>query len=120
MKFTVVDHPRRVPDSGKSHCYLISDNWDDYGYRTLFKLVIFDKDRQRYEPGEVKIMRAGMESGWAEVPNEFSSLPTEMCSLGQSQNYYETLMDLRKSLRTTLLTALRDCVADEAILRKFQ
>jgi predicted ATPase len=64
-------------------------------------------------------MRRGMPKGAVELPESFSSLGPEYCSLGQGQNYYETFATLETELSETILVALRDCVFDPTIFDEF-
>ena len=99
---------------------LHDDNWDDYHYKTLFKVKLIDDHGDTHDLGTVKIMRAGMAHGRIEIPDVFSELGDEYCSLGQSQNYYETLAILPEYLRHDYLRGIRDCVFDPNIWEKFK
>ncbi|NDV89572.1 hypothetical protein GTW51_23380 [Aurantimonas aggregata] len=119
MRFTVIsytDSARRYRSlSGESEAYLVRDNWDDYGFRTSFALVYFDEGGERHEIGQVKIMLAGMTTGYVVLEDEFEALNHGYGSLGQDQSYYETLLELPEASRVAILNALRDIVWDDAI-----
>ena len=105
---------------GREQCYLLGDNWDDFGFKTTFQLLVFDDEGNRHEPGHLKIGRAGMTGGPVEVPGRFEQLPDDYFSLGLDQNYYETLMELPVGLRDEILRGLRDCAFDELIYERFK
>jgi hypothetical protein len=47
MDFRIVPYSgsRNLP--GADQCFLISDNWDDFSYKTTFQLVYFDNNGER-------------------------------------------------------------------------
>ena len=75
-------------------CYLKDDNWDDFGFKTLFELGVVTSEQVFHKIGHVKIMQRGLESGPVSIPDEFETLDETCCSLGQDQNYYEQLTTL--------------------------
>src|ERR1700722_3620489 len=103
-----------------SACFLVTDNWDDFRYKTLFQLIYFSDAGQRLDLGNVKIMSKGMESGRVIIPVEFTFLEPEFCSLGQSQEYYETLLMVEENDRLDIVTSLRDLVWDQNIYHDFE
>jgi predicted ATPase len=120
MLFTTVARINRRQLSGRRQAFLVSDNWDDFGFKTLFELVLFDDDGNRIDVGPVKIMRRGMPHGRVELPGtEFDLLTENYCSLGQEQNYYESLVANAPDLREQILSSLRDCVFDLTIFEQF-
>jgi len=99
----------------------VYDNWDDYGYKTTFELVVFDSKGTRVDFGLVKIIQKGMSHGPVALPDEpFEYLGEHYCSLGQEQNYYELFAALDWQFREALLTGLRDCVYDLTIFEEFR
>jgi predicted ATPase len=124
MNFTVISYTdsrkRYKRLTGLSEAFLIRDNWDDYGFKTSFALVYFDDEGERYELGQVKIMLAGMLTGYVAIDDEFEALGPGYGSLGQDQSYYETLLELSEPVRVAILGALRDVVWDEAIRAELQ
>ncbi len=106
--------------SGRSRVFLVYDNWDDYGYKTTFDLVVFDNEGRAVDFGPVKIMQKGMQHGHVVLPREpFEYLGENYCSLGQKQNYYELFANLDFKIREPLLRGLRDCVSDLTIFDQF-
>lgn len=114
MNFTLVsykDVPRRSRRlTGEHECYLLRDNWDDFGFKTSFLLVYFDSEGTRHDIGVVKIMSPGMLEGWTEIEGEFDKLPERCASLGQDAEYYENLLALDEVDRIQILQALRDVI----------
>ena len=98
--------------------YLETDNWDDFGYVTSFRVYVVDSNGV-WEPGHVKILYA--KSGDADtchwtsskIPVAVSSLSKEkFVSLGQSLDYYKWFNEYPEG--TKLLRALADIVVDDA------
>ncbi|RQS76197.1 ATP-binding cassette domain-containing protein [Burkholderia sp. Bp8963] len=119
MLFTVVqykDVPRKARSlAGTDECYLLRDNWDDYLFKTTFRLVYFDSEGTRHDIGSVKVMSDGMEEGWVSVEDSFSELPQDYASLGGSAEYYENLISLDEEERIVILRAMRDVIWDADI-----
>ena len=70
--------------------YLIPDNWDDRGYKTLFSLTVEDEQGNVQAIGNIKIGFVGQTWGGTEeyIPEQFDVLPESFYSLGQDANYY--------------------------------
>lgn len=107
MRFTVLGRfsqpPRKAPGA-----YLVSDNWDDYSYKTFFTLWCFD-GHQQVEVGNVRIASFGMQPGHVSVPDTFEGLDEEQYfSLGTDETYYARLKELGDETRVTVLQMLRD------------
>lgn len=112
---------KATPQSGVVQ--LIPGDWDDFSYKTSFVAVYFDSTGKRVSLGTVKIGYASQGRGWTldKLEKTFTELPPGWFSLGQDVDYYKTLHDeLTEDDRTTLLVALRDVVADDAILQEVQ
>lgn len=107
--------------SGRDRAFLVYDNWDDYGFKTTFELVVFNNEGIRIDFGLVKIMQKGMGHGHVNLPDApFESLGDNYCSLGQEQNYYEQFANIKFEIRNALLVGLRDCVFDLEIYDQFR
>ncbi|WP_289151779.1 hypothetical protein [uncultured Salipiger sp.] len=124
MNFTVISYAdsrkRYKRLTGVSEAFLVRDNWDDYGFKTSFALVYFDDEGERYDIGQIKIILAGMLTGYVAIDDRFEALGPGYGSLGQDQSYYETLLELTEPVRVAILGALRDVVWDEAIRAELQ
>lgn len=93
---------------------MIADRWNDwYVWVTQFYLVVRLHDGTRVDVGSVKIARKGMtpEAGVTSrlLPSSFSELGDDFFSVGQSENYYETISSLGDDWRIRILEALKDC-----------
>lgn len=124
MQFTIIPYsrsPRAGRDlAGSRQCFLITDNWDDYSYKTAFSLVYLDGDGNRHDVGTIKIMRRGMTHGYTQIEDNFAALDSEYASLGQSQEYYENLLAIDETDRIAILEALRDVVWNNDIFTAFK
>lgn len=102
---------------------LVPGDWDDYSYKTSFTAVYFDSAGRRVSLGTIKIGYASQGKGWTrdKLEKSFTQLPPNWFSLGQDVEYYKTIHDeLTGEDREALLVALRDVVADDAILQAVQ
>lgn len=106
------------------HGYLHVDYWDDWSkYRTQCPLSFVDESGQIHHIGPVKFGQKGLrpasQAGDGQrtpgLPDEFDILPEDFFSVGQSENYYESLEALGEVIRDDILRALRDCAFDLAI-----
>jgi ABC-type transport system involved in cytochrome c biogenesis ATPase subunit len=115
--FTIIPYSRRSQRdlAGGRQCFLITDNWDDYSYKTTFSLVYFSDDGIRHDIGAVKVMRRGMTHGYTEIDNSFTDLGARYASLGQDQEYYENLLAIGDEDRIAILEALKDAIWNEEI-----
>lgn len=122
MFFSYIDRTGSLPTQAQSRAFLLYDRWDDWGkYRTQFNLIVFDEAGTRHQPGEVKIGHVGLEPSGEAGPNtraptlesSFDELPEHYFSLGQSENYYETLNTLSPELKQKVLMGLRDLALDQ-------
>lgn len=95
-----------APDtSSPDGAYLVSDSWDDFGFKTLWQLFLV-KDHQVHEIGYVKI---GSLRDLKALPKDFKTLSADYFSLGQGEEYYENLNKVENgSLRRSVLEGLRD------------
>ncbi|WP_258534410.1 ATP-binding protein [Streptomyces sp. PT12] len=117
----MVEKGRREPTRARSHALLKRDRWNDFGFVTLFQLVIFDEGGTRHEIGEVKIGEYGMPSNSSvQVPESFEFLDETFFSLGQDDSYYERLGSLGSQIREVVLSSLRDMAFDERIFQRAQ
>lgn len=109
MKFAVYNKGS-YPRQGKNLFYFYRDNWDDYSYRTSFTAFYYDAHGELIEIGPVKIGYVGMEKGsvYDAIPKNFTSLPSQFFSLGQSDEYYENLKGLGDDTRKCILVATND------------
>ncbi|AJA15880.1 hypothetical protein RPPX_21850 [Pseudomonas putida S12] len=95
ISFIKVQHRGKLQQGVRNSKVLYADNWDDYGYKTSFHLVVVDGAGVELRIGNVKIGYQGLSEGWAEnaMPDEFSSLEPTFFSLGQDVEYYRNLVE---------------------------
>lgn len=119
MKFLRVDYPPDEDKKVRRTCYLVNNNWDDFGFKTSFQSFLFDDDGQRHELGYVKILQKGMKSGYVPLPNLFQELSQDWCSLGGGRDYYLVVAELPDRVRDDYLRGISDCVFNPAIYEAF-
>lgn len=110
MEFSVAAPSRNTPPAATT-VVLQQGLWDDFGYKTQYRLFYFGPDGAEMI-GNVKILRKGQKiSHESELPvGPLAPLAEEFCSLGQSLDYYERLSDLPKEVRDEILEFLRDAL----------
>ena len=131
MFFTVLRNWSEVPTGVRNAAFLIADNWDDwFSFQTQYALSYFDQAGERTYLGWVKIGQQGLRPARGvdavpgartpEIPRTFNALDQRFFSLGQDENYYETLNGLPEAPRERILNGLRDCARDLAIFDLFR
>ena len=103
----------------RSICRLVSNTWDDFGFKTTFNITVIDGQGNEHILGFVRIMSKGQVSGVTPLPDQFNKLPDEFCSLGD-RGYYKKLAALKQRDRQAVLSGLNDCVFDINRFRRFQ
>lgn len=109
-----------LPKHASNLVFLKEDNWDDYGFKTIFTVIVYDENGKVHDLGSVKIGYQGQSEGWTSerMPKEFSSLGDEFFSLGQEPEYYEKIYnDFSDELKFKFLNGLKDVVFDEDYLK---
>lgn len=113
-----------IPQEARDCAYLMVDNWDDwFSFRTMFSLFVIDELGTRHQIGSVKIGRMGLQPSRETSPGfrapellpEFDALPDGYFSLGQGEDYYESLNKLTNVQQQKILVGLRDCAFDTDI-----
>lgn len=121
MQFHVVLSHTLIPSVVGPQAYLIHSDWNDwFKFETLYSLVFIDVDGNRHDIGGVKIGSRGLQGSSVAGPNaripavppNFDVLPEGFFSLGEGENYYETLNTLDANLRREILLGLKDCAFD--------
>ncbi|TGD57516.1 AAA family ATPase [Flavobacterium humi] len=105
--------------------YLEEDNWNDYSYYTYFHLHLSSKYTEDGESkliGGVKILKKEQEinKGYLHSSDEFDTLNSEYCSLGQSLDYYDRLAHIDKPLQDQLLSSINDIIFRPDIVDEFR
>jgi hypothetical protein len=115
MQFTVVSRERDLP-ADYVGAYLIPDNWNDYGFVTVYELGIKQVASEGVLIGGVRIAHRDManisgDDFWRteeRLPRNFIALDEGYFSLGMRDTYYEALNEFADETRTAILIALRD------------
>ncbi|MFJ3310345.1 protein kinase [Streptomyces sp. NPDC086549] len=113
MQFTVLPVRGRPVSPVPGQAFLVRDDWDDYSFKTTFRLLCVDSDGEIREIGGVKIGRFGMVApARTPLPEDFETLDGAFFSLGLRDTYYERLRELGPDLQRTVLRALNDVSFD--------
>ncbi|WP_447901262.1 AAA family ATPase [Stenotrophomonas sepilia] len=120
MKFRIVELASAT--SNGDEVLLTIDSWNDwFVWQTQFFAIYVDADGTRTELGHVKIGRSGMSdetsTSYEQMQREFTELQEPWFSIGQSEDYYEQLIELGDSFRRQYLRAIRDLAFDTAALQ---
>jgi len=92
----------------------------------MFTMYVVDEEGTTHEPGSVKIGEVGLQARGGSptlepgfraptLPRTFEALDETFFSVGQSENYYETLNALEPTFKAEVLVGLRDCAFNLAI-----
>lgn len=114
MIFHFLMDQNKVPAKAENTVYLIYDNWDDYGFRTMFGLVVFDENGAKHELPRLNIGFVGQTTDvetYTLLKVPFSELGDGFFSLCHSVDFYKTLYrDFSEEWREEFLRALKDLV----------
>lgn len=109
------------PDSSIFPCFfLLYNNWDDFSFNTSMKLYFRDTNGTVNSIGPVKILRKNVKKTWDELPNSFTILAENFCSLGEEREYYYTLKKKFPLEYNSILLALRDTAFFPKIAEEFE
>lgn len=120
VTFKVLSKPWNVPASAANAAFLITDNWDDFGYKTTYSLVVFDAEGNKHEVGYVKVGSFQCDKATKRIalPKAFEQLDASFFSVGQDDSYYEKLNGLGHDTRRQILHALNDVAANPELWEK--
>ncbi|WP_404274727.1 AAA family ATPase [Exiguobacterium undae] len=93
----------------------MSDNWNDFGFYTLYNLYYINGKNEEIEIGYVKIGKKGQVDGGIDLPLIFEDVPSDVFSLGQDIEFYSQLRELGDEVRLECLIGLRDIAYDEKL-----
>lgn len=117
-KNTLQVYVKSVPDTYPS-LDLHEFRWDDFGFKTRYKLYYCESSEIKYLIGVVKIMKKGEGITYGRLPDSFSSLSDEYCSLGQDMAYYRNIKKYLGNKYKEVLYALRDVACFSKIADNF-
>lgn len=120
MRFIATSYDSSGGGSPKNTCYLVKEDWDDFSFKTRFKVQLYDSAGNLNELGSVKILVRGLKSGRPPLQSMFSSLNQQWCSLGMDRDYYIGVSRLEERMKREYLIAIRDCVFDLSIFDAFE
>lgn len=96
------------------HVVLVQDNWDDYGYKSTFHVVLHLSENKKIDLGNIKIIQDDRDGGYTEMPRKpFKRLSDGFASLGADLDYYETLYKLGRDVFEPYFEGLRDIAFDD-------
>ena len=112
-----ITNNRNFPLNSTNMGFLEVDNWDDFGFKTLFYLTVFDEEGKSHEIGSVKIGFIGQTGGYTKdkLNSSFEVLPDSFFSLGQDVEYYKKIASLSADTASGLLIALKDVTYNSKI-----
>lgn len=119
ISFKVLGVREKPSESVRGVVQLSSGDWDDYSFKTSFRVTLCDLQGKRIDLGSVKIGYVGQPKGWTrdKLPETFSSLPDGWFSLGQDVEYYKNVASqFSPEDCASILRALKDVVIDESVL----
>jgi len=122
FKFLVTNSFGDFPENTKNTILLSVNNWNDFGYITLFEINYVNSKGEIIEIGAVRIARVGQKIGITErvlsVGETFENLHKNFFSLGSEDTYYENLNLISEELKDFVLYGLNDIAFDnEQLIR---
>ncbi|MAE50879.1 MAG: hypothetical protein CMH27_03635 [Micavibrio sp.] len=118
--FNIVPKSSFLSDTGTPNtAFLTMDNWDDFGFKTLFLLHVYDEKGKLHEVGGIHIGFKGQTGGFTSdhLDKSFQTLPENFFSLGTGVEYYTYVRDnFPDDVKDSLLKALRDVAYNTEIL----
>ncbi|RAN48596.1 ATPase AAA [Herbaspirillum rubrisubalbicans] len=108
-----------LPEDAVLPCIVfVTDNWDDYNFKTLYHLRLFKKNGESVELGAVKILQRDVKS--TQLPSEFTKLEDGFFSLGQDEDYYANIRNNLPKTHLKVLGALNDVVVKPQLLDEIE
>jgi len=108
-----------LPKAAVLPCVVVlTDNWDDYNFKTLYHLCLFKKNGDKVVLGDVKILQRDVQS--TRLPDEFPDLGEDFSSLGQDEVYYKNMREHFPTTHRRVLGALNDVVVKPQLLDEIE
>ena len=101
------------------HFRLFPTDWDDYKCKNTFLLSYYLKN-EIFELGKIKIINKDKVSTTSIIKNNFTQLPKEFCSLGQSIEYYKNIKNIFGANNLSIFKALNDAAIFTQIAEEFE
>ncbi|MGR6770940.1 AAA family ATPase [Pectobacterium brasiliense] len=120
LNFQKLSRHQSFPSKAYNLVCIKENNWDDYGFKTIFTVVIYDDKGEKVEIGNTKIGYLKQPEGWtsSNIPEKFESLTENFFSLGQDPDYYSKLVKkLSPHISENFLRSIRDIVKSTESLK---
>lgn len=97
---------------------LVTDPWDDYGYRTQFHVYFVDSESSKYYIGAIKIFtsKEKITSNVVKINEYFDRFDDTFYSLGQSYDFYARLKIHLRDYYDEVLERIRDIATNSTYL----
>ncbi|WP_177766248.1 AAA family ATPase [Flavobacterium sp. I3-2] len=122
FKFLVTNSFGDFPENTKNTILLSINNWNDFGYVTLFGINYVNYQGKVDEIGTVRIARVQQKIGTVErvlnIGDTFEKLDKNFFSLGTEDTYYDNLNSISEELKDFVLYALNDIAIDDQQLNR--
>lgn len=122
MRFRIVEYKANYYQY-RDTIVLVKDNWDDFGYHTLFHCAYVSPDGEVLKLSTIKIAKKGMETSeyiYNYLPNEFDKLDNEYFSVWESAKTYEKVFQLGKKLGINIFERLNDIAYDLKLYKQIE
>jgi len=96
------------------------DNWNDYGFVTMFDIVLHMDPITKISLGQIKIMKRDTQITNDTLQDKFTTLSNDYCSLGQDKEYYLKLKQYLGNEYYSFLLGLRDVAIFPKIHEQFE
>lgn len=118
MIFYFVNYPFYPPSGAIYPCILLgNDNWNDYGYRTLFHFIYHKSPTEKINFGYIKILQTN--SFHTSIPDKFNQLGDDYCFLAEA-DFYKLMREHFKKDALSVLSKINDCATNIDIYKKFK
>lgn len=120
MKFYVTDsYNEELPAEKCPAVQLVTDNWDDYGIKCQFHFKYFNDRGMQTDIGPIKILH--ISDSQTSLPATFEKLDESYVSLGQSTDFYTSLlMNCGTRVATRILGTLNDIAWQPPLAEPFE
>lgn len=105
-----------------NNCFVLTFNygWNDFSYRTRYKLYYVDEKGKINVIGNLKIMHADIGDTSTVLSGHFYSLSSDYCSLGEDVYYYENMRKIFGNKAYVYLSELCDAALYSKVYEKFE
>jgi len=101
-------------------CFVFSrDAWNDFGIYSQFTIAYHLSSSEVETIGQVKFISSEMDQ--VELPEFFTNLPDSICSLGQSNQFYENLREIQDSkISDFYIESTNDLAINRGLVQSFE